>query len=100
MSAAGFTGDKPVARTWDLATRSDIRKKVTVSPENTVGETLELSSYMYDEVYGTLLYSLSWDGVGQIPARAELLVEQYAGDDTWNPIPISLPLQILLYLRT
>ena len=45
---------------------------------------------MYDEVYGTLLYSLSWDGVGQIPARAELLVEQYAGDDTWNPIPISL----------
>jgi hypothetical protein len=97
LSGAGFTGDKPVARTWELAEKSDTWEPVTISG-TPVTAMLVLNPYMDDEIYGTLQYSLSWDSVGQIPAKAELLVEQYndngtpddPGDDAWNPIPISL----------
>ncbi|MDR2247997.1 MAG: DUF5018 domain-containing protein, partial [Treponema sp.] len=90
VSAAGFTGDKPSARTGTLANTSINWRKVTVDGAQNEVE-LTLAPYMDPDIYGTLHYSLSWEGVGQIPAWAELLVELYTDDDdTWNPIPISL----------
>ncbi|MDR0644607.1 MAG: hypothetical protein LBG05_06825 [Treponema sp.] len=89
VSAAGFTEDKPSART--VATEEEAWKEVTVSGADSTEIALTLQPYRYSDVYGTLHYSLSWDGIGQIPAKAELLVESLnADDDTWNPIPISL----------
>jgi hypothetical protein len=98
LSGAGFTGDKPVARTWDLATKEIKSTSVAVNGESQTSASLTLSPYMEDEIYGILSYSLNWDAVGQIPSQAELLIEQYNDndtpdnfdDDTWDPIPISL----------
>jgi hypothetical protein len=89
LSGAGFTGNKPTART---------AADETVDVSGQVDKTLTLKPYMDPEIYGALRYSLNWDTVGQIPSRAELLIEQYNDnattdnfdDDTWNPIPISL----------
>jgi hypothetical protein len=90
ITAAGFTGEKPTAKTWDLETKAIVSTPVTVTPGPQSIGPLVLKPYMEDEIYGTLQYSLSWDTVGQIPARAELLIEQHNGDDTWDPLPISL----------
>jgi hypothetical protein len=38
---------------------------------------------------GVLKYTLGWDGINQMPARAELLIEAYKGSDSFEPIPIS-----------
>jgi hypothetical protein len=98
LSGAGFTGDKLNAKTWDLASRSVVTYSVTIGNGIQVEKSLKLSPYMDPAIYGTLRYSLNWDTVGQIPARAELLIERYNDngtpdyfdDDAWEPIPISL----------
>jgi hypothetical protein len=90
ISAIGYTGDKRSAQTWDSTARVIETKEVAVTPGAQTEETLTLRPYMDAETYGTLQYSINWDGVGQIPTQAELLIEQYAGDDVWNPIPVSL----------
>ncbi|MDR1249094.1 MAG: hypothetical protein LBK63_07315, partial [Treponema sp.] len=91
ISAAGYTGDKPSARTWDNETRTIKTKPVSVTAENQTPKCLTLIPYMDDETYGVLRYSLNWDALGQIPLLAELLVEQYdPAADAWNGIPISL----------
>ena len=97
LSGAGFTGDRPAAKTWDLETRDTVTESITVNSGSQTEVSLNLSPYMDDEIYGTLRYSLSWEG-GQIPSQAELLVERYNDnstpdnfeDDLWDPIPISL----------
>ncbi|MDR1238876.1 MAG: hypothetical protein LBK27_02065 [Treponema sp.] len=89
ISAAGYSGDKVSARTWNLETETPVITPLHVSGHTTT--SLTLRPYMDDSIPGTLQYSLNWDGVGQIPARAELLVEQYdSTGDSWNAIPISL----------
>jgi hypothetical protein len=90
ISAVGYTGDRPSARTWDSTARAIKTQAVTVTAGAQAQETLTLNPYMEDDVFGTLQYSLNWETVGQIPTQAELLIEQYAGDDVWNAIPISL----------
>jgi hypothetical protein len=98
ISAIGYTGGKPSARTWDSVNRVIETKPVTVSAGTDTEETLTLRPYMDAEVDGTLQYSINWDGVGQIPTQAELLVEQYNDNDTpdtidddhWDPISVSL----------
>jgi hypothetical protein len=95
ISAIGYTGDKPSARTGDNGNRVIKTEPVTVSAGAQTTASLALRPYMEDEINGTLQYSINWDGVGQIPTQAELLIEQYggvdaAGEEVWNPIPISL----------
>ncbi|MDR2404203.1 MAG: hypothetical protein LBD78_09255, partial [Spirochaetaceae bacterium] len=98
LSGAGFTGDKLTAKTWKLETKNTVTESITVNGETQTNVALKLFPYMEDEIYGILHYSLNWDSVGQIPSRAELLIEQYNDnntpdnfdDDTWDPIPISL----------
>jgi hypothetical protein len=87
VSAAGYTGDKRTAKTGGDPAESP----VTISGGTQTDIGLTLAPYMDEDIYGTLHYSLNWDAAGQIPARAELLVEQYdASNDAWNGIPISL----------
>jgi hypothetical protein len=90
LTGTGFTGDRATARTAG---------EVSVTLSGGVTETaLTLSPYMDDEIYGSLYFSLNWDTLGQIPSRAELLIEQYTDngtpddfdDDLWEPISISL----------
>jgi hypothetical protein len=84
VSAAGYTGDKLTAKTGD-------DKAVEIITGTQEDIALTLAPYMDDDVYGSLLYSLNWDSAGQIPARAELLVERHDdSNDGWNAIPISL----------
>jgi len=91
ISAAGYTGDSPTARTWDPAEEDVKWTSVTITSGAATPATLTLNPYMDGYTYGTLQYSLNWDAVGQIPYRAELLVEQYnSNGDKWTPIPISL----------
>jgi hypothetical protein len=83
LSATGFSGDKPTART--------VTSTVAVSAGNQTKVSPILKPYMDNDIYGTLHYSLDWDSVGQIPSRAELLIEQYnSNNNTWDAIPISL----------
>jgi hypothetical protein len=88
VSAAGYTGDKRTAKSID----DGPVEQVSISGGTQTDITRTLHPYMDEDVYGALHYSLNWDAVGQIPARAELLVEQY--DDSngglWTGIPISL----------
>jgi hypothetical protein len=89
ISAAGYTGDKVSAKTPDPNDPNDV--KVEIISGTQTAKSLILKPYMDGDVYGTLQYSLNWDGVGQMPILAELLVEQYdSNGDTWNAIPISL----------
>jgi hypothetical protein len=81
VSAAGYTGDKKSAKTQDPS-------PVSISAGSQTDVPLKLYPYMDDAVYGTLQYSLNW-AVNQIPARAELLVEQFDTEGNLNPIPIS-----------
>jgi hypothetical protein len=98
LSGAGFTGDKPTAKTWDLESRRPVTDSVAVDSGGQVETSLKLSPYMEDDIYGSLRYSFNWDTLGQIPARAELLIERHNNngtlhnyeDDIWEPIPISL----------
>jgi hypothetical protein len=90
ISAAGYTGDKPSARTWDNAERRLATRNVSITSGNQTPASLTVIPYMDDETYGALRYSLNWDTVGQIPVQAELLIEQYDRDgDAWDGIPIS-----------
>jgi hypothetical protein len=90
ISAIGYTGDKPSAKTWDSTEKKIETTPVTVASAGQTEASLTLRPYMDAEIYGTLQYSINWDGVGQIPTQAELLIEQYAGDNVWSPIPDSL----------
>jgi hypothetical protein len=81
VSAAGRTGDKVTARTKEP-------EPVSISSGIQADLTLGINPYMDAAVYGTLQYSLNW-AVNQIPAGADLLVEQLDSDGNWNPIPIS-----------
>jgi hypothetical protein len=82
-TAEGYSGDKLTARTGTVS--------IHIDSGGSTAQTLTLKPYMEAATYGTLNYSLNWDGVGQIPAQAELLIEQYnINDDTWDPLPISL----------
>jgi hypothetical protein len=98
LSGAGFTGDKATAKTWDLASGAPVADSVTVDGGGQVEKSLTLSPYMDPAVFGVLAYAFNWDGVGQIPAWAELRIEQYhnngtpdqSEDDLWEPIPVSL----------
>jgi hypothetical protein len=90
ITAVGFSEDKPAARIEGVP--------VSITSGNPPPTTLSLKAYMEPAVYGTLQYSLAWDSVGQIPAQAELFIEQYSNndtpedfsDDSWNPLSISL----------
>jgi hypothetical protein len=93
FTAAGFSGDKLTAKT----TGSTSPVTVAAGSSTEVSSPLILKPYIAETTYGTLNYSLTWDSVGQIPAQAELLIEQYnkngtseLDDDTWDPLPISL----------
>jgi hypothetical protein len=90
VTATGFSGDKPVAKT-----ETEVPIYVILGVD--VTEEFTVKPYMDPDIYGTLHYSLTWDSVGQIPAQAELLIEHYNNngtpeftDDTWDPLPISL----------
>jgi hypothetical protein len=88
VSAAGYTGDKVTARTWNSTTKEIAYEPVTINAGSQVDIPLTLNPYMDETIYGTLQYSLNW-AVNQIPAQAELLVEQSDSGGNWNPIPIS-----------
>jgi hypothetical protein len=79
VSADGYTGDKITAKAGI--------ESVIISTGTTPYE-LTLHPFTEAEVYGTIQFSLNW-AVGQIPARAELFVEQYDSTGNWTPIPIS-----------
>jgi hypothetical protein len=89
IAAAGFSGDKITARTEP--------EDFSITSGGSLSEEFTLKPYKEKDIYGTLQYSLNWDDVGQIPAQAELLIEQFndhdkliSDDDTWDPLPISL----------
>ncbi|MDR0623283.1 MAG: DUF5018 domain-containing protein [Treponema sp.] len=88
VSAAGYTGENITAKTWDVETKTMVITPVTISSGTQADAELTLHPYMEEEVYGTIQFSLNW-AAGQIPARAELLVEQYDPAGNWTPIPIS-----------
>jgi hypothetical protein len=86
VSAAGYTGGKRTAKS------AGDEPQVVVAAGTQEETALILHPYMDEDVYGSLVYSLNWDSAGQIPARAELLVERYDDSESgsWNAIPISL----------
>jgi hypothetical protein len=91
LSATGYTGDKPSAKTWDSEARAVKTKTVVIQAGTPTTDSLTLEPYMDDEISGALRYSLNWDTLGQMPLRAELLIEQYdQASDGWQAIPISL----------
>jgi hypothetical protein len=83
--ANGYNGDV-------LAAKSEV-KDVTVSDGALTPAPFVLKPYMKSDINGTLNFSLSWDGLARMPARAELLIEYYgdhdsnsATEETWEPI--------------
>ncbi|MDR1307304.1 MAG: right-handed parallel beta-helix repeat-containing protein [Treponema sp.] len=83
-----------------LAARSDVIE-VAIIGGNFIQQPFVLKPYM-DEINGVLYdgfldYSLSWDGLSRMPARAELKIEHYGDHDglpgtdfEWYTIPPSL----------
>jgi hypothetical protein len=75
--AYGYEGEKPAAK-------SDVTP-VTLTADGYTPVTFELKPYMEAD-FGVLSYSLNWDGLARMPARAELLIETYEAN-AGTPIP-------------
>jgi hypothetical protein len=93
--ATGYNGDIPVAKS-DAET-------VTVTDGELITRDFKLKPYMESGdpgdpdkpvINGVLSYSLSWDGLSRMPARAELTIEYYRdadGDPDTDPVWENLP---------
>jgi hypothetical protein len=71
-----------------LAAQSDI-EEVPVFANLLASVEFRLRPYMDDDASGVLSFSLSWDGLSRMPARAELFIERFI-TDAWEPLDLSL----------
>jgi hypothetical protein len=83
------------------AARSDI-VTVTVTVASLTPADFKLEPYIEPDVNGILNFSLSWDSLARMPARAELFIEQYGDhdgnsltDETWESLaPSYIPQEL------
>jgi hypothetical protein len=87
-------GEVPAARSGIVT--------VTVTGASLTPADFKLEPYIEDGVNGVLNFSLSWDSLARMPARAELFIEHYGDhdgnsltDETWEPLaPSYIPQEL------
>jgi hypothetical protein len=89
MAAWGYVGEVVIAKS--------AVKQVNILASGVTEVAFSLNPYMDPNDTGVLSYSLGWDSLSRMPARAELLIEKYANENgvLITPSPEPLPFSMI-----